>query len=136
MPNEIWNEASCPEAAVSVSTPWSSSTAKAMPKSPAMMVSTMLSTMICVRMFEGLAPMARRMPISLVRSRTVTIMMLLTPIAPDSRVPMPMSHTRISMPRNRLSTMRNMTSMLNEKRACVSVGEMRWAFLMMWSTWG
>jgi ABC-type lipoprotein release transport system permease subunit len=33
--------------------------------------------------------MARRIPISVVRSFTVTIMMLLTPMAPASRVPRP-----------------------------------------------
>ena len=40
----------------------------------------------------GRAPIARRMPISVVRSFTVTIMMLLTPIAPASKVPKPTIH--------------------------------------------
>ena len=50
------------------------------------------------------------MPISAVRSFTVTIMMLLTPIAPVSKVPSPTIHPKMRMPENRLSIMLNMAS--------------------------
>ena len=71
----------------------SSVTASSMPLMPATAVSTMLSAIICERIMQGVAPMARRIPISMVRSFTVTIMMLLTPMAPASSVPMPTNHT-------------------------------------------
>ncbi len=47
---------------------------------------------------SGVAPIARRMPISCVRSRTITSMMLLTPMTPAASVPMPTTHTRKRMP--------------------------------------
>ena len=48
----------------------------------------------------GGAPMALRIPISLVRSFTTMSMMLLTPITPASSVPIPTIHTRALMPIN------------------------------------
>ena len=73
-------------------------------------------------MFLGVAPIARRMPISVVRSLTVTIMMLDTPMAPANKVPMPTSHIRKFTPLKRLSTMPNITSLLNTVIAFSSVG--------------
>ena len=83
-----------PSVVLPISKSCSTATAKRMPLMPATMVSTMLSVMICESTMRGVAPMARRMPISTVRSRTVTIMMFDTPMAPASNVPMPTSHTR------------------------------------------
>ena len=68
--------------------------------------------------------MARRMPISVVRSRTVTIMMLLTPMAPASRVPSPTIHVRKRTPVMRLSIMLNIASRSSIITACLSVGLM------------
>ena len=101
-----------------------------MPLIPATLVSRMLSEIICPRMLWGVAPMARRMPISVVRSRTVTIMMLLTPMAPASSVPMPTSHTRKLTPLNRLSIMPKSTSVLNTITPRSSVGSTSWARAM------
>ena len=82
----------------------------------------MLSDRICRRMSPGCAPMARRMPISVVRSFTVTIMMLLTPMAPASNVPSPTIHPRMRTPENRLSIMLNMASALTCTKAWLSSG--------------
>ena len=73
---------------VRASTTLSISTENTMPALPAARVRATLSQIICERMSRGTAPMARRMPISTVRSRTVTIIMLLTPTAQASSVPM------------------------------------------------
>ena len=89
---------------------------------PATVVNTTLSDRICERMTRGVAPMARRMPISVVRSRTVIIMILETPIAPASRVPIPTSHIRKLTPLKRLSSMENMTSVFTSVMAFSSVG--------------
>ena len=74
------------------------------------------------RMSRGVAPMARRMPISVVRSLTVTIMMLLTPMAPASMVPRPMSRIRKLIPTKRLSISENISSVLSTNMACLSSG--------------
>ena len=87
----------------------------------------MLSAITCESIILGVAPMARRMPISPVRSLTVTIMMLLTPMAPETRVPMPTSQMRKFTPWNRLSSMAYMISVLNTVTPSVSSGEMEWA---------
>ena len=79
---------------------------------------------------RGVAPMARRMPISVVRSRTVTIMMLDTPMAPARSVPMPTSHIKKFTPENRLSTMPYRTSVLNTDTLFSSVGSTSWARAM------
>ena len=100
-------------------------TAKSRPLMPATSVSTTLSVIICDRITRGVAPMARRMPISVVRSRTVTIMMFDTPMAPASKVPMPTSQTRKLTPENKLSIMPNITSVLNIETPVSSVGSMR-----------
>ena len=81
-------------------------------------------------MFDGVAPMARRIPISVVRSFTVTIMMLLTPMAPARSVPMPTSMMRKFTPENRLSSIPNITSELNTLMAFSSVGSIWCAFAM------
>ena len=52
---------------------------------------SILSDRICCRISFGRAPIARRIPIAVVRSFTVTIMILDTPIAPASNVPNPTS---------------------------------------------
>ena len=75
-------------------------TAKSIPLIPATEVSTILSLMICPRMLCGVAPIARRMPISVVRSFTVTIMMFETPMAPANNVPIPTSHINKLTPEN------------------------------------
>ena len=82
----------------------------------------MLSRMIWERMSRGVAPMARRMPISVVRSLTVTIMMLLTPITPARMVPSPTSQIRKLTPLKRLSTRANICSVLMMTIACLSLG--------------
>ena len=104
------------------------------PLSPATRVSTMLSLMICVSISVGVAPMALRMPISVVRSFTVTTMMLLTPMAPDISVPSPMSHTSTLTPMKRLSMSPNIASAFTLITACVSVGLMACACFSICST--
>ena len=107
-------------------------TATSIPLMPATAVSMMLSEMICERMTRGVAPMARRMPISVVRSRTVTIMMFDTPMAPASSVPSPTSHIRKLTPRKRLSSTWNSISVLNTVTADSSVGSTRCAWATVW----
>ena len=51
-------------------------------------------------MANGVAPTARRRPISLVRSLTMISMMLETPITPAARVPAPTIQSRMEIPRN------------------------------------
>ena len=102
-------------------------TPKRMPLMPATRVRRILSEMICERIILGVAPMARRMPISVVRSFTVTIMMLETPMAPARRVPMPTSQMRKLTPLNRLSSIWKRTSVLNTIMPFSSVGSMLWA---------
>ena len=104
-------------------------TPKRMPLMPATSVSTILSEMICDRIILGVAPMALRIPISVVRSRTVTIMIFDTPIAPASSVPSPTSQMRKLTPRNRLSSIWNSTSVLNTVAPCSSVGSTKWAIV-------
>ena len=70
------------------------------------------------------APMARRMPISVVRSFTVTIMILDTPIAPANKVPKPTIQIRMRVPVISVSIMENMASALRNMIACLSSGEM------------
>ena len=98
------------------------STPKRMPLMPATNVSTILSEIICERIIFGVAPMALRIPISVVRSRTVTIMMFDTPIAPARRVPRPTSQMRKFTPLNRLSSNWKSISVLNTIAPCSSVG--------------
>ena len=82
----------------------------------------MLSQMICERIIFGVAPMARLIPISVVRSRTVTIIMFETPITPASNVPIPISQIRKFTPLNRLSIIIKNISVLRTVTACSSVG--------------
>ena len=89
---------------------------------PATVVRSTLSATIWDSIMRGVAPMARRMPISDVRSFTVTIMMLDTPTEPASNVPMPTSHTRKFTPENKLSSMAKSTSVLKTMIPCSSVG--------------
>jgi hypothetical protein len=58
-------------------------------------VRTTDSQTTCVITGEGVAPTARRTPISLVRSRTMTSMMLLTPMIPAASVPTPTIQTSV-----------------------------------------
>ena len=94
------------------------------PIMPAMAVSTRLSLMICEMMSRGRAPMARRTPISRVRSLTVTIIMLLMPITPASSVPMPTSQISASIPVKSMVNVANCSAMLITITACLSVGAM------------
>ena len=91
---------------------------------PATVVSTILSERICCRISLGRAPIARRMPISVVRSLTVTIIMLDTPIAPANKVPKPTIQIRMRVPVIRVSIMENIASALRNMTACLSSGEM------------
>ena len=102
-------------------------TPKRIPLIPATAVSRMLSEIICERIVFGVAPMARRIPISVVLSLTVTIMMLDTPMAPARRVPMPMSQMRKLTPLKRLSSIAKSNSVLNRVTAFSSVGSTVWA---------
>ena len=89
---------------------------------PAMVVSTILSDKICCRISFGRAPMARRIPISVVRSFTVTIMMFDTPMAPASKVPRPTIQISTWIPVNKLSIIENMASAFSFMTACLSSG--------------
>ena len=113
----------------SVSAADSSPTASASPKTPATNVSTKASLMICEMIVRGLAPNARRTPISCVRSRTVTSMMLLMPTIPASRVPRPTIHVRIFSPRNRLLAISTCSLMFQIITAFVSSGDSVWRLL-------
>ena len=95
---------------------------KEIPNIPAIVVSTILSDRICCRISFGRAPIARRIPISVVRSSTGTIMILDTPIAPASNVPNPTIQTNILMPLNKLSTIENIASAFRYITACLSLG--------------
>ena len=88
-PNEIsgWMASGAPLDVTTLSIAARINTPRHNPPQPAMMVSTKLSVIICETIEEGLAPIARRIPISLVRSLTVTIMILLIPTTPASNVP-------------------------------------------------
>ena len=77
------------------------------PNKPAKAVSSRLSLMICEIIFQGFAPKALRTPISRVRSLTVTIMILLTPIIPANNVPIPTSQIKISIPINSILKVSN-----------------------------
>ena len=70
----------------------------------------------------GVAPMALRMPISVVLSFTVTIIMLLTPMTPARMVPKPMRRMRKFTPLNRLSTTEKSSSVYRMVIACLSSG--------------
>ena len=106
-------------------------TAKRMPLIPATKVNTILSEIICDNIILGVAPIARRIPISVVRSRTVTIMMFETPMAPASRVPRPTSQMRKLTPLKRLSSIWKSTSVLNTIAPCSSVGSTKWALAIV-----
>lgn len=82
-----------------------------------------LSLMICEIISKGFAPIARRTPISRVRSRTVTIIILLTPMIPASKVPIPTSQTSILIPVNSMSNVSNCLAIVKLLMACSSVGE-------------
>ena len=121
----IWKWAArMPSSVLASSSIWRIITAKSIPLMPATSVSTMLSEIICERIILGVAPMARRIPISVVRSRTVTIIMFDTPMAPASSVPRPTSQMRKLTPLNRLSSNWNSTSVLKTIAPCSSVGSM------------
>ena len=60
-------------------------------------VISVLSPTTVMRIVLGGAPMALRIPNSLVRSFTLTSMMLLTPTAPETKVHRPMMSTKIRM---------------------------------------
>ncbi len=73
----------------------------------------------------GGAPMARRMPISCVRSFTSTSMMLLTPTMPASSVPRPTIHVSRSMPRMSFMAFSNSSPIERTHSARGSSGAMR-----------
>ena len=121
--NPIWNGAAPnSEFEVIFSKPSSSNTENTIPNEPAASVSVTLSIIICPRICLGVAPMALRIPISVVLSFTVTIIMFETPMAPARMVPRPISSTSMFSPRNRLSTIPNNCSVFTRPSAGLSVG--------------
>src|SRR5213075_3532651 len=70
------------------------------PRYPAMPVTSVDSSSNVLMMENGVAPSALRMPISLVRSFTVMIMMLLMPTMPAINVPRPTNQMNTLMPVN------------------------------------
>ena len=68
---------------------------KTKPMYPAMVVIMIDSSKIKPITDDGLAPIAFRIPISLVRSFTTISMMLLTPTIPAIKVPIPMIQINI-----------------------------------------
>ena len=96
-----------------------------------MKVSRKLSERICDMMDHGRAPIARRTPISCVRSRTMTSMMLLTPTMPASSVPRPTIHVSRLMPFSSPFTFSNCSPRLKPLMAFLSSGEMMWLAAMM-----
>ena len=89
VPKLTWKLASTPIEPASISTAESISTENIIPRAPADTVRITLSDIIWPRIILGVAPIARRIPISVVLSLTVTIMILDTPTAPARRVPRP-----------------------------------------------
>ena len=81
--------------------------------------------MIWAVIANGVAPTARRTPISLVRSLTMTSMMLLTPITPAASVPIPTIQTRPRIPVKRPLILLNSTSELKWPSARGSSGATR-----------
>ena len=120
-----------PSSVLYISSIWRIITAKRMPLIPATSVSTILSEMICERIIFGVAPMARRIPISVVLSRTVTIIMFETPMAPANSVPRPTSHIRMLTPLNRLLIIWNISSVLKTPQPSSSVGSTKCALAMV-----
>ena len=108
--------------ATTTSTTLSINTANTNPANPAIAVSTTLSLIICFNIVNGVAPKARRMPISCVRSRTVTSIILLTPITPDNNVPNPTIHTRKFKPPNNIENESNTFFKFNNTKAASSSG--------------
>lgn len=101
---DIWKLMSKPVLLTIISTPFNNMTAKKIPLIPAKIVKIILSAIICLTMSEGFAPIALLIPISIVLSLMVTIIILLTPMAPDIKVPIPIIHTKKLIPSNKLST--------------------------------
>ena len=122
VPKPTWKLHSifCP--AITISTRDRIATEITRPMEPAVNVRMTLSDMICPRIILGVAPMALRIPISVVLSFTVTIMILDTPMAPARRVPSPTSHIRILTPLNKLSTMANICAVFITNIADLSSG--------------
>ncbi len=73
------------------------------PIAPAIEVITMDSVIIIQMIDFDFAPMALRMPISKVRSFTITSIILLIPTMPLNKRHKPINHKKISMPLNNLS---------------------------------
>ena len=93
---------------------------------PATNVSTTPSESICTIMSRGFAPMARRIPISCVRSFTITHMMFPTPMIPASRLPIPTNMARSIIPINNPSTILNCSEMSQKFMALWSSGCIGW----------
>ena len=70
----------------------------------------------------GVAPIALRIPISLVRSFTTISMMLLTPTMPANKVPIPTIQRNAEMPSNKPRTCWNSASRLNPPMPRGSLG--------------
>ena len=132
----IWKCASrIPSSVLAISSICRMATAKRMPLMPDTSVRTILSEIICERIILGVAPIARRIPISVVRSRTVTIMIFDTPMAPANSVPSPTSQMRKLTPLKSDSSTWKSTSVLNTITPCSSVGSTRWARATVARTW-
>ena len=127
MPNDICgsrNGISPDDAATTCDTTTNTPTPSSNPNIPARAVSTRLSLITCLMMTHGEAPNARRTPISCVRSRTVTNMMLLTPTTPDNNVPSPTIQISRLMPTTNARNISKICLALNDCKACWSVGDM------------
>jgi len=100
----------------------SATTAATNPAYPATAVSTSDSCSTIPTTDAGVAPTARRRPISRVRSCTTISMMLLTPTTPAARVITPTNHTKSRIPRNSTVILRNSSSALKAPMAFSSSG--------------
>ncbi len=122
----IWNCGVDISLAVRVCVTPNAKAAKHMPAIPATAVSIIPSDRICTIISDGFAPIARRIPISCVRSFTMTHMMFPMPIMPASRVLKPMKRASSDTPVNRLSTIANCSEISNISIAGSSSGDMAW----------
>ena len=96
------------------------------PEVPATRVRSTLSDSICTTMSTGLAPMARRIPISRVRSLTIIHIMFPTPITPAISEPMPTKNASIARPMKRLLMVSNISDTSMKLIALSSAGWIGW----------
>ena len=111
---------------VALSATPSTKEAKHTPEMPATSVSSTLSESTCTVISAGLAPMARLTPNSWVRSLTMIHMILPTPITPAISELSPTNSASRLMPKNRLSTISNISEISIKLTARSSSGCMGW----------